>query len=389
MNNQSFIPPVSIFSMGLMRLIVVVVLIILLRFKMQLPALVLFLLFSALESSRWWSRAGLRKLSVDQKISPLRLFPGDEGEIQLAFYNNKLLPVLLEWLQPIPPELIFHDSHSSSEQVAAINGSRWLKWHDKLTVRYRFQAKKRGYFPMPALNINSRDGLGLFFQGQSYDKSNRIIVYPRLIPLPELRFNPGDLIGDKPDRRPILPDPIRVIGLRDYTPGTPARLIHWKASTRQGSLMARVLEPSANLQLCVAIDVDAFTEENPFEEALSLAGTLACWAEEHRIPFGLYANASQNGLSGPVSISPSSGSTQSLLVLERLARMEFKPLSSLKNLLGSEGPKLPWGTTLFVIGNSFPETIPAGVRHKILYNIENFNLAPMEKDQGEITHEII
>lgn len=369
--------------MGLMRFIVVVVLIILLHYKMQLPALLLFLLFSALESSRWWSRAGLKKLNIDQKIFPLRLFPGDKGEIQIKFTNNKLLPVLLEWVLPIPPELIFHDTNSSSEQAAVITGSGWLKWHNNLTTAHRFQARKRGYFPMPALNVNSRDGLGLFSQGRSNDNNNRIIVYPRLIPLPELGFNPGDLIGDKPDRRPILPDPIRVIGLRDYTPGTPARLIHWKASIRQGHLMARVLEPSANLQLCIAIDVEAFTEENSFEKALSLAGTLACWAEEQRIPFGLYANASQIGLSGPVSISPSSGSNQSLLVLERLARMEFKPLSSLKNLLGSEGPRLPWGTTLFVIGKSFPETIPAGVRHKVLYHIEDFTSTPLEKDQGE------
>jgi hypothetical protein len=63
--------------------------------------------------------------------------------------------------------------------------------------------------------------------------------------------------------------------------------------------------------------------------------------------------------------------------------MEFKPLSSLKNLLGSEGPRLPWGTTLFVIGKSFPETIPAGVRHKVLYHIEDFTSTPLEKDQGE------
>jgi uncharacterized protein (DUF58 family) len=93
--------------------------------------------------------------------------------------------------------------------------------------------------------------------------------------------------------------------MQDVPPVTPARRIHWKASARHGKLLAKVLEHTADLRLCITLDGDSFdTSGPPMGKALSLAATLAVWADRRKVPFGLVSNFSQIRRPGPVSAPP-------------------------------------------------------------------------------------
>ncbi len=361
----------SLSTLLLIRLALLAVLLYQLKEKHFLSAAFLLFIILIIESAHLWSRIGLRKLTIKRRLTSARLFPDEETTISLTVENNKKLSVFLTWIQPLPPGI---------EQVipledgfpGAAYGYQTVGWHSQMTDSFSIKALKRGYYRLPTLRLQSRDVFGLFFRESQLVEQQRIFVYPRLLPMQNIKLTPADLIGLQKDSRPFLPDPIMFVGLREYTPEMPARFIHWKASAHKGQLLAKIIEPSADLRMCIALDAEAFLSPEPqpnrFEEALSLAATLAMWADMARIPFGLLVNAPQKELAVPAVVSLGSGFEQIRLVLESLARVELAQIVTLNDLLRAESSRLPWGTTLVIIGGRSPETIPPTIRQILYYS---------------------
>ncbi len=369
------IPLTSIFTFGLFRAAILIITIILLHHKLQLPAALMFFILLITEISRLWSSAGLRNLAAEYDISPVRTFPDEKIDIIIKISNRKLLPTIFSWSLKIAPELDAQKSQKATKnKQEKISGVNVLKWHSSYMIKKTLQAHQRGYYRFPPLLICSQDALGLYAHQAYLGHEKQLIVYPRLLPLPELDLTPANLIGNRSVQRQILPDPIRTVGLRDYTPDMPARLINWKASACQDQLLAKVLEPSSELKLCLAIDVGVFPQtaspSEYFEAALSLAASMACWAEDQGVPYGLLANGDLKGASGPVNIPINCSPNQAPRVLESMARMELKPLLPLWKLLKSKNSRLPWGTTLFIIGSGNYE-VPPEVCRVILHPYTN------------------
>jgi len=356
-NNGPYLPFTSIFAIGFIRVILFIILVILLYNSIWFPAVIILFLLIITESAWWWSKLGLKKLTVTRELTPRRLFPGEKANLHIKINNNKMLPIIIQYKQKLPQEL----SQDITKTVA-------LKGYASKRETSEIPGLKRGYYPLPELEINSRDGLGLYYSQFILRESEELFIYPEIVPLEGLGIKAADLIGERADRRPILPDPLRVAGLRDYTPEMPARLIHWKASINKDHLLAKLLEPSADIKLLVAVDaVDFFAQEDEigFEKALSKAASLAVWADENRVPFGLVVNASQKGLLGGVSIPINQGPSQTTLVLEKLARLEFNPLGELREMLQVERNSITWGTTLIIISKSPSIPAPVGIRHVV------------------------
>lgn len=357
----------SIFTIGFIRLALAVILLVLISNLRLLPAMLVLFLLITTECSRIWSRYTLKTLSVRVTISPLRLFAGEELKMEIS-WHNRWIPALLNWKQTFPPTFIASDKLPDT----ALTGSLLLRWYGFHKDTVSIPSLQRGVYLWPSLEVNSRDGLSLFEAHICLPAENpQLLVYPRLISLPEFHLTPSTLIGSQSDKRPILPDPIRISGLRDYTPDMPSRLINWKASAQKGHLLARILEPSADLALCIAVDVEAFHPQNieAFETALSIAATLICWAEELRIPFGLIANAEGHGITGPIDIPVSTEVNQAAMILECLARLKPTPYCALTEIFSEDQPHFPWGTTLLVLGDGLEKPKPAGVRHLISYPV--------------------
>lgn len=366
-NSQHFS---SIFTIGFIRLGLVIILLLLVRSRLLLPAMLVFFLLFMVESARFWSRYALKRLNPSITLFPQRLFAGEEMKLKLSWHNNKLLPAMIDWKQPLPPSLTPLSNEPDDKQLSS---SFLIKWFETFEETFHLRAIHRGVYILPPLEINSRDGLNLFSSQVHWTHGELILVYPKLISLPEFHLNPADFIGSKPDRRPVLPDPIRISGLREYTADMPSRLIHWKASAQKGQLFAKILEPSADLQLCIAVDVTCFYPEHleEFENALSVVSTLVSWSEEQRIPLGLTINAERQGIDGPTIVPVSWGSTQATLILESLARLNSIPYGKLDTLLFSEENRLPFGTTLLVLGDGTEISKPPGVRHVNSFSMIN------------------
>jgi uncharacterized protein (DUF58 family) len=361
----------SVFTMPLIRVIMLIMLVLFIINQNFLPAGLIIFVFFILALARLWSKFSLRDLEIKHSIFPIRLFPNEETTLKIEINNKKWLPVNIRWIQPVLPEIL--ESFHNEEKQCDLSGHKLLGRNDKISGRYRLKAVKRGYYNLPPFVIQAQDGLGLFENSTSQDNP-AIIVYPRIRSIDDLELNPSDLIGDRKDKRPLLPDPIRIAGLRDYTPDMPARYINWKASAHKDELLAKLLEPSADLRICIAVDVESFSQplpnEEAFEEALSVAASLAYWAENNKIPFALIIDGKQKGLDCPVVIPMSGASNHIGGAFEALARLELIVQGKLSDLIKMESTSFPWGTTLVVIANGLSLPVVSSLRNVVYYNID-------------------
>jgi len=343
----------SVCTMLLFRAGFVVLFLYLLKVGYYLPSFFLFLLILMLETAALWSKLGIQKIQVETKMNINRLFPDDEIDLTLVFCNKKRLPVFLSWYLTLTPEF-----ELLTDQEAALNGEikgrAYLGSYQIKEMHYRITIKKRGYYQIPALYVYSSDFWGLFFRQKIIEEKNRLIVYPKLLPLEEIEMKPADFSGLKQDKRPFLFDPIMFAGLRDYTPDMPMRSIHWKASAHQDRLLAKIIEPSASLQILITIDAQSFfsldgVNQAIMEKALSVAATLAVGADSQKIPFGIVANLSMKEKTGPIFVPVNRTLDQGRLVLESLARAELAQLGNIEELLKDMAVSLPFGTILILI----------------------------------------
>ncbi|MEG6523716.1 DUF58 domain-containing protein [Desulfotomaculum sp. 1211_IL3151] len=343
---------VSYFSIGLVRVILIVGLLVLLYNTIWLPAIFLLLVVVTLEGASWWSKAGLRNLVVERQVTVLRFFPGEMTKLTFKIRNNKRLPSIIGWQQILPAGLTVKETETIEEKAIMLMGRQ------NYCLTYDLQVIKRGVWQIPDLHLFSRDGLGLFEQARIIKDRKLLIVYPRLVPLEKLAIKVSDLIGENNVQRPFLPDPIRLVSLREYTDDTPARLIHWKASMGKDQLYAKVLEPSGDYKIYILVDVEYFYQDNDeekYEKALSVAATMITWAQERNIPFGVLANGRQTGMEGPLSLPIGNGMNHLLIALERLARLEFSPLGDINDFLRLESKAIPPGTSYISIGGHFKD----------------------------------
>ena len=314
-----------------------------------LPASFLIAVLLILITCRLWADHGLRGLYADREAHRLRLFPGDEAILSVHIRNGKRLPVSLELFQSFPEGL---------DEITPVREGRFpgsprrvlLGRFGEALSTFHVRGLSRGCYDIPQGKVVSKDPLGLFSRDKPFGGPQEVLVYPALLDPEDQDFAQRHLMGDTRSNRPFMPDLTRVSSLRDYTPDTPARRIHWKASARHGKLLAKVLEHTADLRLCIALDGDSFQLPGPsMEKALSLAASLAVWADEKKVPFGLVSNLSRHGRPGPVSLPVGSGPSQPSLALEALARAELPTALSFSVLLSVESRLLPWGTTIIVI----------------------------------------
>ncbi len=344
----------SILGIRLVRLLLLLGALLLFKLNLIFPAILSLLLLLVSLLSKWWSETGLKKLTAGYDLIPKRVFAGDNTTLKVIIANKKLLPAIITWKIKLPGAI---KVNNSTEEESNLSFSAILKWYETREVSFALAAVKRGYYSLDYPCLVSSDGIGLYHTQAEIDDKKELIVYPRILPLDDYGIKAHDLIGERIDKRYILPDPIMIMGLREYSADMPAYLINWKASAKQDVLMAKLIEPSSDYKICIAMDGASFWEaeegEAIFERALSIAASIAVWADEQRIPVGLLINVSQTGMDGPIAVPVNSGTNHMLLLLEKLARAEYRPLGSWQDILQQSHQELPWGTTLVLIARDY------------------------------------
>lgn len=339
-----------------------------------------------------WYRFCLTGVTVHRRFSTRRAEIGDEVILMLAVENGKLLPLpRLDIEDEVPEEGLairgatLETSVKPLRMILVHTLSLWL--FQRVTRRYHMRCLARGAYAFGPLRLKSGDPFGLLTRERQEDATERLLVYPLVVPVERLGLPARAPVGERPALRRLLEDPLRTAGVRGYVPGDEPRRIHWKATARTGSLQSKIFEPTTHHTLVLFVDVRTY--ENPvlgydpaqLELAICAAASVAHWALEQGYAVGLYANGIlAEGDEAPVvertsarqegavedrdvalrrairqaqlhlRLAPSTEPHQLMRIQEGLARLIPYYAASITEILAAEETHLPFGSTVVYIG---------------------------------------
>ncbi len=326
----------------------------------QVPLLLVSLLvFLTGSVARLWGRYCLNRVEYQRRLSPNRVFFGEETQLEVEVANRKPLP--LSWIQiddEIPEEVILLRGSSSGSHKATrvlLSNLFSLSWYHKVKRYYPIRCMKRGFFAFGPARIRSGDLFGFSQREMEIQQVDYLTVYPKIVPLEKLGIPSKQPIGDTRSRRHIFQDPLLTMGIRDYHFGDSLKRIHWKATARLGRLQTRVFEPTTTVDMGIFLDVR--TTKPPLwgilPQLLELVIVVAASISNHAMAagyrVGLYINQNRRFSDKPVRIPPSQHADQLMHILEALAQIHPAESMPIAKLVLNEARNLPWGSTLVVI----------------------------------------
>lgn len=279
--------------------------------------------------SRLWGHFSLARLTYSRRTNPNRAFCGESLILETTLRNRKLLP--LPWLEVwerLPMDLL---PKGETERSALAPECVWFSqgvslWpYQRARWRHPLHCRRRGVFALDTAVVRSGDPFGVCERQAPVSHHLEVIVYPRVVPLRRLGLALRHPAVDVSSRTSHVSDPSRTAGVREYRPGDPRRLIHWRASAHSGQLQVRVLEHSASLQVWLALDAGSFDRhwglyrETLFELSLSALASIAVYLNQAGCPVGLLVHGDP-----PTHLLPSANPGQLESLLERLARVEAR-----------------------------------------------------------------
>lgn len=329
-----------------------------------------------------WYLYGMRALSFRRAPAVSRTSFGSVVEAPLVIENGSLLPLpFVETQDNFPdgvPTLGMSLNISPLPERAELVQTMGLWAFQRLRRRFYIRAAQRGVFVFGPTTIKVTDPFGVVTREETLATERTLIVHPLIAPLERFGLAPQAPFGDRASRARLLEDPLRVSGVRQYVPGDDPRRIHWKATARTGEPQSKILDPSTQRTLMIALDVRTFTTVqmgyDPVlsELAISAAGSVATWAFEEGYAVGSLSNGalvhladergesadshrssneeSAAGAAPRLRIDPSSRRERLTDILDGLARLLPYNGASLASYLVSQRLTLPVGASLVYIG---------------------------------------
>ncbi|MFQ5577294.1 MAG: DUF58 domain-containing protein [Anaerolineae bacterium] len=309
---------------------------------------ILYLFVAVYVTLRVWADRALAGLTIERAFEN-RAFIGDTVTVKLTITNTSRLPV--PWL--MVNEAI-HWSLSASDSLRCVFS---LRGKESQTVEYTLKPGRRGYFLVGPLVINTGDLLGLRRGLTGRLAASHLIVYPKILPLPELglpAFSPQVVL---PAPVPIFEDPARITGLRPYRWGDNPRHIHWPATAGSGQVVVKQFQPAIARESALFTNLDRRDYPRKYREyALELSIIAAASLANHmltreKLPVGLDATA-LDPLTKQVRafhLPPHREQSHLLQILEVLARVQPVDEGDFVANLRRQAVRLSWGATIVVI----------------------------------------
>ena len=369
----------------------IVVLIIASMFKISFLFFILYLFVAIFLLLRFWTRRSVAALTYRRDYEP-RAFLGEDINVTVTVKNSGKLPLLWTHLrEAIPSGLNIKTS------IAEVTSFLPNESH---TLAYTLHCRRRGYYPLGPLVINSGDLFGLENTQVRSRGLQYLTVYPEIKTIEQLGLPSKSPFGSLRTKQRLFEDPARVGGIRPYQAGDSIRNIHWKTTAATGELQVKKYDPAMTLETVIILDLDANdyqyqSMESSTERGIVVAASSANYLVGLRQEVGLLTNGidpfpeasgtpdagttrqdwlrdtpettivvnasgvSQNNRFN--GMMPRKGRGHLIRILELLARIEPRPTGPTAHitnlggrvpfttLLRTEAPHLPWGATLIII----------------------------------------
>ncbi len=340
-------------SFGIVPYVVIFLLVWILALQTPNPALVglVWGLAALLGADYLWVRINAASLRVIRNF-PDRAYTGRTIVLDTTIRNVGLLPLLWAEISDVIPEELRLDEHMP-EGVS-------LGPHAEVRFTTSATCTLRGYYRIGPMSLRVADPFGLIQREVIAAEKRSLIVYPRVVPLQRLHLPSPSALAVLPSRTPLLEDPARLIGVREYGPTDSLRRIHWTATARMGTLMVKQFEYGVSRSTMLCLDLCRYDYEprdrlHAMELAIVVAASLASHAvsREH-LEVGLRVEGIDplGDESSTLRISPGAAPANLMSILELLARVQSSRKVDFAAVLRDEARRLPWGSTLVAIVGS-------------------------------------
>ena len=347
------------------------------RLGVWLPILLVLLVAGALLNQHWlvffvttvgfvigiahaWRKRSLDNVHYRRKWVYTRGFPGETSDVTIEVENRKRLPI--SWLKavdnwavgtPLAERTLLSPSHVVDRGLLTNIFS--LKGFQRAQRDFQFRFERRGIYPIGPVQLESGDFFGLFEESRQSEQTDRLTVFPEVLPLESLRLPAEDPFGDRQAPRRLFEDPNRTIGVRSYHPEDEMRRIHWPATARTGAMQVRMYQPVSARVLMVCLNVS--TSEHiwqgaasaPLEQIIKIAATLCYHGIDDGYSVGLISNGGLARSDRAFKILPARSQNHLALLLQALAGVSPITIAPFESYLLKTMPDIPLGATLIVV----------------------------------------
>lgn len=276
----------------------------------SLPSFMFYSLAGVLLTGWIWTVLAVKRLKYTVKMETVRSQVGKSFFLEAEVINQFFLPI--PWLElniQVPPGF----NLEYGNKVVVVD----LSPHEKRTVNYKLVCGRRGAYDFGAAVIRTGDLFGIFVREISFQASNKLIVYPKIIPLKGLVIPNFQNMGTTFTLRAANEDLTGPTGTRRYASGDPLNRIHWRATARTGQLQVKEYDLHTSAEVGVFLDLAADSyagEEETLETGITCAASIANFCFCNRLRYGLVINSSDR------YVQPTSRNAGQLLkTLEHLA----------------------------------------------------------------------
>ncbi len=336
--------------------------------------------------SRYLIRSVFKRLSVDILLEPRNVFYRESSTFSVTISNNSSIPLYwLEIVSYLPEKLVF------PYKIGEINR---LPAKGSISLSYEIKGLRRGCYDVGPVIIQTSDIISGEELKSTLQCKDRLLVYPRIIPITAGRIHSYQPIGEIRSDEVAFEDPSRFRGTREYTSNDPIKRIHWKLSARMGTLQVKTYEPTVGAQSVIFLnlryqDYQSFDRDYKIELAVTLAASLATFLIKKKQEVGLVTNGGdmliEEGNIPIQKILPKRGDEHLIRILELLARVTSKRTDEFPPLVYSESLLFPRWVNLLVItpreNDELMKTL-VGINHRGT-NISLFTLTEYRGDRKE------
>ncbi len=311
-------------------------------------------------STSWlWNRLALEDVHYSRTVEQERVFMGEETKLTVSLTNRKPLPIgRIDVEDEFPEEIEFTDAEiavSANPRSVVLRHHTSLSWYERIRWEYNIKCTARGFYRIGPARIESGDLFGFFNTEKPELEGNFLLVYPRVVPLPELGLPPVRPLGESRRGLAIFEDPSRPSGLREYQVGDPLKIVDWKATARMQQLQVRTFEPSSSFTVILVVVVE--TAERPWEgysptnleRVITTAASVASYAASRQYGVGMFSNGTPILTDRPMKLEPSSDPEHLTVILEALATVRPLPIGPMALQLTQNLRQFPIGSTLVVM----------------------------------------
>ncbi len=306
-----------------------------------------------------WNRVSLEEVSYTRTFSQRRAFIDEEFSMSITLANRKPVPLgKIQIHDEVPDAFTVRDasvSVSASPKSQLLRHATSMGWYERISWEYRLSCSERGFFRIGPARVESGDPFGFYSSEMEVPDQDYVLVYPRVVPLPELGLPERRPLGEASGGIRIFQDPSMPSGIRDYQQGDPLKIVDWKASAKHAGLRVRTFEPSSKITLVMVVVVETTARYwegySPvhLENVITTAASIASYAAERQYSLGMFSNGTPILSERPMKISPSAAPEQLTLILEALATVRPLAMGPMPAQLAEHARRFPTGATLVVI----------------------------------------